>query len=181
MREMGCDISALYTVVMINRVLNSLPFLSPLRRHQLLLRSSGWETPLLAFIGVRLEVDTPQLTHMVVPLSWKTRNSWNTMFFAAIAGGVDVCGGWSCVEVARRTGVGVLYKDMGIQFLRRVDSDLHVYCRDVQKVQNCVQMAAASGERENVRIVVLGYCPLHSADQPVVRAELTLSMKRLKL
>ena len=122
---------------MLNRVLGSLSFLSPLRRQQLLLRSKGWETPLLAFCGVRLEKDTAQCTEMVVPLCWRTRNSWGTMFFAAIAGGVDVCGGWGCLEIARNTGVGVLYKDMQIQFLRRVDSDLHIICRDVHKVCLC--------------------------------------------
>ena len=101
------------------------------------------------------------------------------MFFAAIASGVDVCGGWGCLEVARRTGVGVLYKDMQIQFLRRVDSDLLVVCRDVHKVQACADVAARSGERENVQIEVLGFCPQHSRDKPVVSAQLTLSMKKL--
>ncbi len=138
----------------------------------------GIKTPMLSWSGVKVLVDTSDRTEFLVPLSWRTRNSWGTLFFAAIASGVDVCGAWSALRIAEQNCVGVLYKEMNIKFLRRVDEDLRLVCTDVSIIQACALQAAQSGERVNVSIKVQGYCDSYSSQQPVVSADLQLSMKK---
>ena len=47
------------------------------------------------------------------------------MFFAAIAAGVDLTGGFYSFSLAEKNNLGVLYKDVSIEFKRRVDGPPH--------------------------------------------------------
>ena len=127
--------------------------------------------------GIRLIEDSSVKTEMIVPLTWRTINSWKTMFFAGIAAGVDITGGFACLELAQQNNVGILYKDMNIKFLRRVDSDLNLICNDIEKIHACAQDAIDTNTRQNVVVDVRGYCYKYSKEKPVISASLTLSMK----
>lgn len=100
------------------------------------------------------------------------------MFFAAIATGVDITGGWSAMGIAEEQSVGLLYKDVSIKFLRRVDGDLNLVCKSVDEVRRGVLQAAETGERVNVPVSIDGFCYAYSREAPVVSAQLTLSMKK---
>lgn len=113
-----------------------------------------------------------------IPLNLVTRNSWKTIFFGAIATGADITGGFMAFEAAPAVNVGVLYKDMSIEFLRRVDGNLHMVCKDGKAIQNGIQEASKSGARVNVPVTVEGFVPSHSISDPVVRAKMTLSLKK---
>jgi hypothetical protein len=76
--------------------------------------------------------------------------------------------------------VGILYKDMAVSFLRRVDSDLTLVCEDVRKIRDGARVAAETGERVNVKVRVQGFCYAYRRDVPVVSADLTLSLKLVK-
>ena len=109
-------------------------FLSDLTKKRVFLFRQKLVTPMLMWTGIKLVEDSPSKVHMLVPLNWRTINSWKTMFFAGIAAGVDVTGGYASFGIARKHNIGVLYKDMHVKFLRRVDDDLNLICTDIDKI-----------------------------------------------
>jgi hypothetical protein len=159
-----------------NQLINSLPQAT---RARVSLLVKSLKTPMIAFTGLRIVEDSNLLTEVLVPLSWRTKNSWDTMFFAAIGTGVDITGGWCAMDIAEQQRVGLLYKDVSIRFHRRVDSDLSLICRSVSDVHSGVRQAVQSGERVNVPVVVEGFCYAYSRQKPVVTAQLTLSLKKV--
>ena len=94
---------------MIKRLLSSL---DPSSRARVILLQSSITTPMIAFTGLKLVEDSPLKTEFIVPLNWRTRNSWGTMFFAGIATGVDLTGGWCALRIAEEQSIGMLYKDI---------------------------------------------------------------------
>ena len=112
---------------MLSRVLKSL---SPGYRNLLRLRLYQLQTPLLLLINPQLTEVTEEKVEIRIPLSFISKNSWKSMFFAAIAAGADLTGGWAAFDIAEQFPVGVLYKNMSIDFLRRVDGDLSLVCLD---------------------------------------------------
>ena len=84
--------------------------LSDAMRNWLRLKKYSLATPLLLAIRPQIKVSSPEKVEILIPLSWMNRNSWNTMFFAAIAAGADITGGWAAFEPAQEYNVGVLFK-----------------------------------------------------------------------
>jgi len=85
-----------------NRLLGSL---DPMSANRVRLFKKSLETPMLRWTGVRILEDSPQKSEFLVPLTWRTRNSWGTVFFAAIATGIDITGGWAAFQIAEANGV----------------------------------------------------------------------------
>ena len=79
--------------------------------------------------------------------------------------------------IAEQYKIGVLYKSMKIDFLRRVDGDLTLVCEDNEKIIKAAKEAASSGERVNVPVTVKGYCIHYSDSNPCIHSDLILSMK----
>lgn len=103
------------------------------------------------------------------------------MFFGALASGADLTGGFHAFEQGPSKQVGVLYRDVRIEFLRRIDEDIVMVCEDGLKVTDAIEKAAAAtDERFNIPVSVSGYCYTFSRTDPVLRASMTLSLKSLK-
>ena len=152
--------------------------LSPLWKNRMILLNFKVKTPFLMLTNPSVVESSISRSVIKVPLTWITRNSWKTMFFGAIASGVDLTGGWAGFLMAEKyPKIGILYKDMSIQFKRRVDEDLHLVCADGEKIQAACDEAVATKQRVNVPIAVDGYCYGYSKEKPVVEAQLTLSIK----
>lgn len=135
-------------------------------------------TPMLVWTAPTIVEIKEDYTKLKVPLNWRTINGFKSMFFAAIAAGIDLTGGFYGFGVADANDVGVLYKDVKIEFKRRVDEDLILVTKDNRKVSEAILAAAASGERISVPVSVEGYCLGYSSEKPVVSATATLSVKK---
>jgi acyl-coenzyme A thioesterase PaaI-like protein len=162
--------------------MNYLKRLFPSRSEsEVMLMAFKMTTPMLWASNPQLvKVDDKQ-TKIVMPLTWFTKNGWNTMFFAAIAAGVDLTGGFYSFSLAEKNNLGVLYKDVAIEFKRRVDGPLTLVATENAAVKAACEEAAESGQRVNVPVTVDGYClESFGEEKPVVSAKATLSIKRLK-
>ena len=71
----------------------------------------------------------------------------------------------------------MLFKDTHIEFLRRVDGDLLLTCTDGPSIRSAVLQAKDTGDRINVPLLVQGFVNSFSAEVPVIRAKMTLSLK----
>ena len=136
-------------------------------------------TPMLYLTNPLVLEANEKQTRIMIPLTWFTKNSWNTMFFAAIAAGVDLTGGFYSFSLAEKNNLGVLYKDVSIEFKRRVDGPLTLVATENAAVKAACEEAAKTGQRVNVPVSVVGFCE-EKLKQPVVSARATLSIKKLK-
>ena len=161
---------------MLGRLLARLP--SP-RRENAILTLYCLRTPMLLLMRPRVVLNTPDKVVIRVPLNWFTSNQWRTMFFAAIAAGADLTGGFAAFERAPQLSIGVLYKSFSCAFLRRIDGPLLLHCHDVQAILGAIAEADRTGARVNVDVKVSGYVEGYSDASPCVTAAMVLSLKKV--
>lgn len=136
-------------------------------------------TPMIRFLKPEIILINNNKCIIEIKLNRKSKNTWNTMFFGAIATGIDLTGGFLASDIASKSSVGVLYKDVQIKFLRRVDGDIKFHCNDGINIKKAVEDALSSGKRININVSITGFVDNYSITEPVVSAEATLSFKKL--
>jgi hypothetical protein len=113
-----------------------------------------------------------------IPLNRRTKNHINTMYFGALSVGADITGGFLAfppIQKSKRKII-LVFKDFSAQFLKRAESDVHFICKDGLAVQNLVDTAIKTQERQNFKLKIIAKTPKISNDI-VAKFELTLSIK----
>ena len=116
-----------------------------------------------------------------IPLNWRTRRrDIGAMYLGVLCMGADVAAGLIAFDLLRRrkARVSFLFKDIRGEFFKRAEDDVHFTNEDGRKIQELVERALVSGEREEETIVVKATVPQKLGNEPVARFELTLSVKR---
>jgi len=115
-----------------------------------------------------------------VPLTWKTKNHLGSMYFGALCIGADVAGGLIAFHLMQQQKVKLsfVFKDVKASFLKRPESDVYFTCNDGTSIQETVQRAIETGERQESTVQVVATCPKKLGDEPVATFELTLSLKK---
>jgi len=115
-----------------------------------------------------------------IPLGWKTKNHLGSMYFGALCIGADVAGGLIAFHLMQqqKARLSFVFKDVKGSFLKRPESDAHFTCEDGVAIQETVNRAIASGEREETTVRVVVTCPKKLGEEPVAQFELTLSLKK---
>jgi hypothetical protein len=102
------------------------------------------------------------------------------MYFGALCTGADAAVALAALRVSRTAGsrIGVIFKDMQAEFLKRAEGDVHFTCDQGTEILALIRKAEASGERESLPVRVVATVPKLSGSEPVARFTLTLSVKR---
>lgn len=143
-------------------------------------RYFGWtKVPVIGFVQPRVVAMSEELTEIIIPLTWRTRNHLKSMYFGVLATGADIACGLLAVEIIHKKypDTSFVFKDVKGQFLKRAEADTHFVCRDGKKAREMVEEAQRTGERVNQLLTVEAICPSVS-DEPVAKFELTLSVKK---
>lgn len=74
--------------------------------------------------------------------------------------------------------ISLVFKDFKAEFFKRIEGDCHLKNTQGAEVQEFIKKVIASGERENMTVVVDATVPSKSGDEVVARFELTLSLKK---
>tara|TARA_B110001454_G_scaffold39694_1_gene39071 strand:+ start:97 stop:576 length:480 start_codon:yes stop_codon:yes gene_type:complete len=113
-----------------------------------------------------------------IPLNRRTKNHINTMYFGALSVGADITGGFLALPPIQKSKrkIILVFKDFSAQFLKRAESDVHFICKDGLAVQNLVDTAIKTQERQNFKLKIIAKTPKISNDI-VAEFELTLSIK----
>lgn len=158
-----------------NSIVNKFP--RPLRDN-INLFMWGLNTPLINYLKPRIiSIDSNRVV-LEIKLSRRANSNWNSMFMGSLATGIDITGGFLAFEKSAEMNIGVLYKDIKIEFLRRADGDVHFICDNGNEINEGLQKAYETGERVNVPVVVKCYVP--PSKEPCVIGHSTLSMKKRK-
>ena len=113
-----------------------------------------------------------------IPLNRRTKNHINSMYFGALSVGADITGGFLALPAIQKSKrkINLLFKDFNAKFLRRAEADVHFICKDGIAVNNLVQKAIDTKERQNYTLKIIAKTPTISNDI-IAEFDLTLSIK----
>jgi len=138
------------------------------------------KVPVLFFLQPKVMELSAQNCVIKIPLSWRSKNHLNSMYFGALAAGADCAGGFMAMKIIfeQKLPVNIVFKDFKAEFLRRAEGDVYFVCKDGSQIQAMMEKAVQSGERQNLEVAVSAYVPSDKPQEPVAEFLLTLSAKQ---
>jgi hypothetical protein len=147
-------------------------------------RVRGWALRnvfLLYFVKPSIVELSDRRCEVVIPLTWRTRRrDIAAMYLGVLVMGADVSGGLIAFNLITRSKqrVSFLFKDVKAEFLKRAEDDVHFVCEDGEMIQQLVQRALSSGQREEATVRITATVPSKLGSEPVAKFALTLSVKK---
>ena len=141
--------------------------------------------PMMAYVRPSIIELNEKRCDIKIPLSRRTKNHFNSLYFGSLAVGADCAGGMIAMEVIREFGgsinqFGLVFKDFQAEFHKRPDGDTHFICEQGPEIRKVVEETHASGERVNFPMKIIATVPTKYGSEPVASFVLTLSLKYRK-
>jgi acyl-coenzyme A thioesterase PaaI-like protein len=135
--------------------------------------------PMLFFLGPKVVCAEDEKVEIQIPLSWRSKNHLNSMYFGALAAGADLAGGFAAMKKIFAIGkeFSLVFKDFEAQFLKRAHGDVHFTCIQGREIEALLEKALETKERENLGLDIVATVPSESEVEPVATFKLTLSVK----
>ncbi len=149
-------------------------------RNTLGLRYFGFRhIPMLFFARPSVVEFSAEKVVVKIPLTRRTKNHLNAMYFGALSVGADCAGGLLAMQLARSSPerISLIFKDFHADFLRRAQGDVHFTCDQGRDISRLVEKAAESVERVEMPVSVTATVPGLESD-PVALFRLTLSLRK---
>ena len=152
---------------------------SPKRETFLMRLGAFLKIPVLNYVTPKFVEMTDTHSVLLIPLTRRTKNHVNSMYFAVLAAGADAASGFLAARHIANTkkNIVLVFKDVHGDFLKRADSDAYFTCRNGSEIAQAVAKASETGERQNVLCDIEVTCPKTQGDEIVAHFKMTLSMK----
>lgn len=137
------------------------------------------KVPLLLYCMPTVRTLDQRVAEVEIPLNWRTRNHYRSMYFGALAVGADCAAGYLAQHVIEHTGGGVqlLFSDFHAVFHRRPEDDVLFTCAEGELIAEMVAEARRTGERVTRPVTVRATVPKRGKE-PVATFTLGLSLKQ---
>jgi acyl-coenzyme A thioesterase PaaI-like protein len=135
--------------------------------------------PLIFFIRPRIIEMNSKKCVVKIPFKRRTKNHLKSMYFGALSIGADLAGGLIAMNAIKKSNVKVnlIFKDMKVDFLKRVEGDAYFTCTDGELIKELVQTAIDTKERVSMPLSITTTVPDKFNDEPVAEFVLTISLK----
>ena len=135
--------------------------------------------PLIYFCRPTVVRISDKSMEVKIKLRRRTRNHLNSIYFGALAVGADVTGGFLAMKFIQgsKSKISLIFKDFHAEFLKRAEGDVHFFCEDGAAIQDLVEAAEKTGERQHLPLNITATVPSISPD-PIAKFILTLSIKK---
>lgn len=135
--------------------------------------------PMLYFLRPSVVETSASRCVVKIPLTRRSKNHLGVMYLGALVVGADLAAGITAMRCIRQSGkrVHLLFKDLQVDFIRRVEGDAHFVCEDVPAIEAAVQQAVETGRRVNHPVPVVAQVPAKLGEEPVAKFTLTLTLK----
>lgn len=139
--------------------------------------------PLVLFISPRVVEAGEKRFVLKVPLSYRTKNHLNSMYFGAMGIGAELSIAAAAVMAISESKqkIDFVFKDFSGQYLKRGDGDVHFICEEVEAVKALIEEAKTNPERIERKFKGYAIVPKKSETEPVMTYELTLSVRNRSL
>lgn len=138
-----------------------------------------FKIPLLIFCSPRVVESTKEKFVLKIPLSYRTKNHLNSMYFGALGIGAEL----SVVAPAvmaiaeSKKKIDFVFKTYSASYLKRADGDVHFVCDQIEGVVDVINQSLTTGERIEKTFTGYAIVPKKSLTEKVMTYELTLSVK----
>lgn len=149
-------------------------------RETMMLRAFGLtKVPMILYCAPVVEKLDEQGCSLRIPLTYRTRNHLNSMYFGVLTVGADCASGMIAMYHIRESGedISLIFKDFKAEFLKRAEGDVVFRCDDGAAIGAMVKQAAATGERVHRTLKLVATVPSISPEV-VAKFEITLSLKK---
>ncbi len=138
-----------------------------------------FKIPLIFFCRPKIHEISDEKCVIRIPCKRRVKNHVNSMYIGALTIGADLAGGFLAMRHIEKTGkkIVLIFKDMKADYLKLIEGDAYFTCTDGEKVKAAVNLAASTGERQNVPVQISVTVPSHLGDEPAAEYTLTLSIK----
>ncbi len=138
--------------------------------------------PLIAYLRPTVVELSDERCVIRFPLRRRARNHLRSMYFGALCIGADCAGGAIAMQRIHQSGapVNFVFKDFQANFLKRAEGDVVFTCEEGPMLNELVQRAIDSGQREEAAVRVVATVPDKLGDEPVAEFSLTISLKQKK-
>lgn len=135
--------------------------------------------PLIWWIRPSVVEVSRERSVLKIPLSRRTRNHLNSMYFGAMAIGSEVCVALKAVKaiVDSKKPVDYVFKDFKAEFHKRAEGDVHFVFENGTAVEELTQLAIQTGERQTKTFQGYAVVPSIDPNEKVLTFAVTLSMK----
>lgn len=138
-----------------------------------------FKIPLIFFCRPNIHEINSEKCVIRIPCKRRVLNHVKSMYIGALTIGADLAGGFLAMHHIEKTGkkIVLIFKDMKADYLKLVEGDAFFTCNDGAKVKAAVELAAETGDRQNIPVNISVTVPSHLGTEPAARIELTLSIK----
>jgi acyl-coenzyme A thioesterase PaaI-like protein len=137
------------------------------------------KVPLIFWVSPSVVTMNEKECVIKIPLSRRTKNHLNSMYFGVLCTGADIAGGLVAMNeiTASKKKVALSFKDFKADFLKRAEGDVHFVVTQIPEIKKFVADVIKSGERMNFPVEIKAYCPGINPTEVVATFILTLSLK----
>ncbi|HWU43311.1 MAG TPA: hypothetical protein VN132_07735 [Bdellovibrio sp.] len=139
--------------------------------------------PLILFCSPRVLEMTNKKFVIKIPLSYRTKNHLNSLYFGALGIGAElslVAPAVAAITESKQK-IDFVFKDFQAQFLKRADGDTHFVCDEIEAVLALIEEAKTNPARLERKMKGYALVPSKNATEPVMTYELTLSVRNRSL
>lgn len=113
--------------------------------------------PTALFWGIKVKSLTPYKSVVTIPYKRKTKNPFNSIYFAAQGGAGEFCTGALCkIALEGRGSIAILVTDFQAKFVKKATTLVTFTCEDGQAIIDTVQRAIDTGEGHKVKATATG-------------------------
>lgn len=137
------------------------------------------KVPLIYWVNPSVIELSDNACEVKIPLTRRTKNHLNSMYFGVLCAGADIAGGLVAMDEIMKSNkkVALAFKDFKAEFHKRAEGDVHFVCTQTPEIKEFVQKVIASGERMNFPVEIKAYVPKIDPNEAVASFVLTLSLK----
>lgn len=134
------------------------------------------KVPMIGYARQKVLVMNDETVELKIPLSRRTKNHLNSMYFGALAIGADLAGGAHAFYYAKKDKVKIsfAFKDFKADFIKRPETDVIFRSNDGLLIGEALEHSKKTGERINQPISVTAY---NLSNEVVAEFVLTASIK----
>ena len=138
-----------------------------------------FKVPLIFYVSPKVIAMTDEVCEIKIPLTRRTKNHLNSMYFGVLCTGADIAGGLiAMAEIDRsKKKIALSFKDFKADFLKRAHGDVHFRCTQGKEIRKFVQEVIDTKERMNFPVEIEAIVPSKPEDGVVAKFVLTLSLK----
>ena len=127
------------------------------------------------FWGMRIKKVTTDKAEVTLPYSWRTKNPFKSIYFAAQAGAAELSTALpATVAMAGQVPISMLIVKMEAEYIKKANSLVTFACEDGHKYQEAIQKALDTGEGHAVTATSVG---MQENGEIVSRYKVTWSFK----